>query len=190
MLAAFAVLHLMGCSKTVQWEEEVPLNTGETIWVKRTATYVRSSAYANPLKPSWRIESETLAFEWAGEKYKWEGDADLMVLAIDPQRRPALVANAAAGFSWGARHDYKCIKPYYVQFVPQRPNHWSWPPSIDQWLYGLETNLTSHRAAPDEMLHRISTAQRTRLDSDMLARNPEARQVLPNYVPDYCKGKV
>jgi hypothetical protein len=25
--------------KTVQWEEEVPLNTGESIWVTRTATF-------------------------------------------------------------------------------------------------------------------------------------------------------
>ena len=27
---------LVACSKTVQWEEEVPLNTGEVIWVKRS----------------------------------------------------------------------------------------------------------------------------------------------------------
>jgi hypothetical protein len=32
---------ITACSKTVQWEEEVPLNTGETIWVKRSDTYVR-----------------------------------------------------------------------------------------------------------------------------------------------------
>ena len=30
-------LHLAACSRTVEWQEEVPLNTGETIWVKRKA---------------------------------------------------------------------------------------------------------------------------------------------------------
>lgn len=190
LLAAIAVLHLTGCSKTVQWEEEVPLNTGETIWVTRTAIYVRSTAYANPLKPSWRIESEAVAFEWAGQKYKWEGDTSLMLLAIDPQRRPALVANAASGFSWGDRHGYKCTKPYYVQFVPRQPDIWFWPHSIEPWLYGLAANLMRHRTAPDEMPHRISRVQRESLDLDMLSRNPETSKIVSDYMPDYCKGKV
>jgi hypothetical protein len=190
LMAIVAVLQLAACSKTVEWEEEVPLNTGDTIWVKRTATYVRSSAYANPLKPSWRIESETLVFEWAGQKYKWEGDANLMLLAIDPERRPALVANASSGFSWGDRHDYKCTKPYYVQFVPRQPDDWFWPHSIERWLYGVEANLMSHRTAPDEMLRQISRTQRERVDLDMLSRNPETRKIVSDYMPDYCKGKV
>lgn len=190
MLAAAAALLLAGCSKTVEWEEEVPLNTGETIWVKRTATYVRSSAYANPLKLSWRIESETLAFEWAETKYTWRGDANLMLLAIDSQRRPTLVANAASGFSWGNRHEYKCTSPYYVQFVPRRPDDWFWPPAIEPWLFGLAANLLRHRTAPEEMLRKISAEQRNRLDSDLRLRSTESGQILPNYIPDYCKGKV
>jgi hypothetical protein len=31
-----AHLLLCACSKTMQWEEEVSLNTGETIWIERT----------------------------------------------------------------------------------------------------------------------------------------------------------
>ena len=49
VLAAFAVLQLAGCSKTVQWEEEVPLNTGETIWVQRTVKYTYRGGAGNPL---------------------------------------------------------------------------------------------------------------------------------------------
>ena len=30
LVAMVAALQLTACSKTVQWEEEVPLNTGET----------------------------------------------------------------------------------------------------------------------------------------------------------------
>ena len=29
-------LVLSACGRTVTWEEEVPLNTGETIWIERT----------------------------------------------------------------------------------------------------------------------------------------------------------
>ena len=44
---------LGACSKTVQWEEEVPLNTGEVIWVKRTDTFTRRSEPGNPLQMGW-----------------------------------------------------------------------------------------------------------------------------------------
>jgi hypothetical protein len=43
------LLQLTACSKTVQWEEEVPLNTGEVIWVKREVTYKYKGAGGNPL---------------------------------------------------------------------------------------------------------------------------------------------
>ena len=36
ILIGLAMTALTACSKTVEWEEEVPLNTGETIVVKRT----------------------------------------------------------------------------------------------------------------------------------------------------------
>lgn len=190
MLAATAALLLTGCSKAVQWEEEVPLNTGDTIWVNRTATFVRSSAYANPLKPSWRIESETLAFEWAGIRYLWQGDAKLMLLAIDPQRRPVLVADADWNYRWGDRHGYKCTMPYYVQFVPSRSDEWSWPPSIDPWLYGIEANLLIHRAEPDVMQGRVSIVHRAQADADLRLRTDNAKRIISTYVPDHCKGKV
>lgn len=190
LLAVAAALQITACSKIVEWEEEVPLNTGDTIWVKRTATYTRSSAYANPLKPSWRIESETLVFEWAGKKFYWRGDAKLMVLAIDPQRRPALVANADWNYRWGDRHGYKCTKPYYVQFVPGQPDEWGWPPAIEPWLYGMEANLIIHRTDPDVMPRRISAAHRKQADADIQLRTESSQRIIPTYVPDHCKGKV
>ena len=39
ILLAIAALELSACSKAVSWEEEVPLNNGTTIWVKRTQEY-------------------------------------------------------------------------------------------------------------------------------------------------------
>lgn len=177
------------CSKTVQWEEEVPLNTGETIWVKRSVTYARSPAYANPLKPGWKIQSETLVFDWGGQKYEWEGDASLMLLAIDPQQRPTLAADADWNYRWGDRHHYKCVKPYYVQFVPKRPDDWSWLPAIEPWLYGVEANLMRYRTSPNEMPPRVSKLLREKVDADMLYRNESTNRIISTYVPDHCKGK-
>jgi hypothetical protein len=53
LLVVVGALQLAACSKTVQWEEEVPLNTGEVIWVKRTDTFIRRSEPGNPLQMGW-----------------------------------------------------------------------------------------------------------------------------------------
>lgn len=39
LLIGLVMTALTACSKTVQWEEEVPLNTGDVIWVKREVVY-------------------------------------------------------------------------------------------------------------------------------------------------------
>lgn len=49
---------LSACSKTVQWEEEVPLNTGETIWVKRTVVYSAQGGAGNPLDMAYRPKKD------------------------------------------------------------------------------------------------------------------------------------
>lgn len=87
---------LAACSKTVQWEEEVPLNTGEVIWVKRTVVYTKQGGAGNPLDVAYRPENnETIEFAWGGKKYSYEGDARIILLAISPQKKPVLVARAA-----------------------------------------------------------------------------------------------
>ncbi len=45
---------LSACSKKVHWEEEVPLNTGEVIWVKRIVTYKFQGASGNPFDMAYR----------------------------------------------------------------------------------------------------------------------------------------
>ena len=51
-LVALAALQLSGCSRTVEWEEEVPLNTGETIWVHRSMPWVYKGGFGNPFDMS------------------------------------------------------------------------------------------------------------------------------------------
>lgn len=98
LLAMAVALQVAACSKTVQWEEEVPLNTGETIWVKRTLNYSLGGGAGNPLDIAYRPDwVQQLEFEWAGKKYLYEGDARVFVLAISPQQKPVLVADPDDG---------------------------------------------------------------------------------------------
>jgi hypothetical protein len=79
LLAAFAViavLPLAACSKTVQWGEAVPLNTGETNWVTREVTYSLKGDGDNPLDMAYRSDwIEEITFDWKGKKYRYVGDA-------------------------------------------------------------------------------------------------------------------
>jgi hypothetical protein len=181
---------ITACSKTVQWEEEVPLNTGEVIWVKRSMTYSRSGSYANPLKPSWSIESEAIEFEYKKEKYSWKSDQSPRLLAISPESKPTIIGNAADSYSWGDRHGYKCVKPYYVQYVHQKDGAWTWPSAIEPWLYNLPTNLMGYTTEPDAMPARVTSVDRARLDTDPLSRYSHYKKIDPNFIPDYCKGRI
>ena len=48
------MLLLSACSRTVQWEEEVPLNTGETIWVQRSMPWIYKGGFGNPFDMAMR----------------------------------------------------------------------------------------------------------------------------------------
>lgn len=142
LLAGVAATQLAACSKTVQWEEEVPLNTGEVIVVKRSGTYTYKSRPGNPLDlgygPDWK---STIEFTYKGKKYSHTSEASPIVLAISPAGQPNLVAQANQA-GWGNKNNYSCDAPYYVQFRPsENGRKWTWPNKIDTWLYNLPTNL-------------------------------------------------
>ena len=181
---------LSACSKSVQWEEEVPLNTGEVIWVKREVTYKLKGAGGNPLDMGYRPDwTEEIAFEWKGKKYRYVGDADMMLLAISPATKlPVLVAHAA-NKQWHWSHNYRCTTPFYVQFVPSADGReWSWPPSIESWLYGMSHNLMRQRDDITLMKARYTMADRQAKDQ-LWAADPSASQsarIDPNFIPEQC----
>ena len=73
LLVVLAAAQLTACSKTVQWEEEVPLNTGETIWVKRTDTFVKETGGGGrPLPLTWGLDKRAYEFSWQGQKYAYQ----------------------------------------------------------------------------------------------------------------------
>lgn len=178
-------LQLIACTKTVQWDEEVPLNTGETIFVKRSVNYRLRGGAGNPMDIRYRPDRiEVLHFEWDGKRFEYEGDADLMLLAISPNKTPVLVA-PAANKSWDWKHDYRCAVPHYVQFVPDASGrNWTWPTQIEPWLYGLSHNLMKQRRKPEQMNSRYSTRQRNAEDENIMI---ESKYVDPKYTVNDCK---
>ena len=181
------LLALSACSKTVQWEEEVPLNTGETIWVKKTLSYSIKGGAGNPLDMAYRPDwVERLEFEWAGKKYAYEGDARVILLAISPQKMPVLVARAADK-DWHHTHTYKCTTPFYVQFVPDASGRtWTWPPAIEPWLFGLSHNLLRTREAPEKMKTRYTAQERNNEDATGSIQDPSKARIDPNHTVNTC----
>lgn len=180
---------LAGCSRTVTWQEEVPLSTGETIWVTREVTYKLQGASGNPLDMGYRPDwTEEIAFDWQGRQYRYVGDARLMLLAISPvTKRPVLVAKAA-NKQWNWQNNYRCTIPFYVQFVPDASGRaWSWPPSIEPWLYGMQYNLMAKRADLGELKTRYTSSDRARMDQTMSIQDPSSVRVDPAYKFDECK---
>ena len=188
LLAGLCMSLLSACSRSVTWEEEVPLNTGEVIWVERTVTYKLKGAGGNPLDMAYRPDwTEELAFEWKGRKYRYVGDADMMLLAISPTlQHPVLVASAA-NKEWHWRNNYRCTTPFYVQFIPSaNGREWSWPPSIEPWLYGMSHNLMAKRNALGEMKARYTALDRKEMDRTMAIQDPASARIDPSYQFDQC----
>ena len=187
LLALVTATQLVACSKTVQWEEEVPLNTGETIWVKKTLHYSIKGGAGNPLDMAYRPDwVERLTFTWGEKKYVYEGDARVILLAISPQQIPVLVA-PAAGSGWHHTHNYKCTTPFYVQFVPDASGRdWTWPPAIEPWLFGLPHNLLRTREAPEKMKTRYTAQERNKEDSTGSIQDPSQAHIDPNHTVNTC----
>lgn len=188
LLIGFVITALMACSKTVQWEEEVPLNSGDVIWVKRTVKYKLKGDAGNPLDMAYRPDwTEEIAFEWKGKKYSYVGTADLMLLAISPlTQQPVLAAKASnKGWHWG--NNYRCTIPFYVQFVPStHAREWSWPPIIEPWLYDMPHNLMAHREDFGKMKERYTASERLAMDKSMVIQDPSSARIDPAYKFGTC----
>jgi hypothetical protein len=189
-MSMVAIVHLFsttGCSRTVHWEEEVPLNTGETIWVQRNGTYTYKSVPGNPLDygyyPDW---VSTTRFKYKGSVYSFTDSASLVLLAIGPDGSPTLVADAA-NHDWQWNNQYYCVTPFYVQFRSDRSGKtWMWPPRIESWLYGLSTNLIIGLPPLESSGKKFSVEDRLRENAPITVRKRELRAIDPTYLTNIC----
>lgn len=117
LLIMFTALQLTACARTVQWEEEVLLNTGETIWVSKEVRYSVKGQPGNPADLGYIPDYvETTSFKYGGRNFSYTGEAGITVLAISPLKQPVLLAPASSR-AWYRHHNYQCITPYYVQLT-------------------------------------------------------------------------
>lgn len=180
------LLMLSACTRNVQWEEEVPLNTGETIVVKRSGTHSYGSRAGNPLDYGHSPDQlSTIEFIYKGKKYSHTSEASLVLLVIAPHGVPYLVANPA-NWGWGNRNSYSCDAPYYVQFQPSDDGKkWQWPDRIDRWLYSQPTNLIQGIAAIAEDGKKF-TPQDRRVRDELASSAAHYRLIDPTYTYDAC----
>jgi hypothetical protein len=135
-------LLLAGCSRTVEWEEEVPLNTGETIIVKRSMPWIYKGGTGNPFDVAMRASYiQSIYLNYLGKEYSYTGKAQILWIAVSPNKQLVMVANP--GFSgWDTENSFTCRTPYYVQFTPDTTGkQWTWSEKIDPWLNNLPANL-------------------------------------------------
>lgn len=188
MLVVTCIGSLTACSKTVQWEEDVPLNTGETIVVKRSGRFNFECDIAVGTgcgyKPGLGGNGHgVIDFTYRGQKFHFVGDSWMQLLAISNEGVPNLVSSAG---QWGNSHGYRCVTPYYVQFRPDNTGkHWTWPDRIEPWLYNLPTNLLIGFAPLDSDGKTIGQSDREELNRSILIYR-EFQQIDPTKRPENC----
>jgi len=187
LAAAFA---LSACSRPIIWEENVQLNTGEVIVVKRQGHYVYRGAPGNPLDFGYHPEPDTtIRFVYKGRSYSYAGDANLLSLAIGPDGLPNLIVSAT-DYQWQWKHNYYCAKPSYVQLKPDRSGQsWHWPESIEPWLYNLPTNLSIGVVAPDMAGKTLSQRDREIHNASLYVAGDHYKRIDPAYQHPNCKRK-
>ena len=176
--------------RTVTWEEEVPLNTGETVVVKRTGTYSLQLEAGNPFNV--RLSPEpvsTIEFTYKGKMYVYSGETGLLLLAIAPNGLPNLIADPRAhGWEW--KNNFYCVVPYYLQLRPDSTGkQWDWQEKIGPWLYGLPTNLIIGLAPLDADGKKYSKADRILENGARHSSEGHSRTIVSTYKFDSCKRK-
>jgi hypothetical protein len=179
---------LVGCERTVEWQEEVPLNTGEVIWIKRRVDFELRGGFSNPfdigLRPS-RVQE--IRFEYSGQQYAYRGRANVILLAVSPAKLPTLVA-PAADFAWDEENRYFCVIPFYVQLVSDSSGStWNWPPKPEAWLYGMPANVMQSIPKLDEHRKaRYGAMDRSQRDETYRLQFPPGARIDPTYSTNNC----
>jgi hypothetical protein len=186
---AIVLLPLVGCSKTVRWDEDVVLNTGETITVHGKRTHERGGAPGNPLQSAWYVKpGGTLSFQWSGRSYVFQAHSSPLLIAIAPDGRPVVVAAASIG-RWDEEHNFQCTTPHYVQFVPDATGaNWSWPAQLPAWLYGLPGNLLIEEPRPGTGQKHYSVDDVRRANASRAVDVYQTR-VDPAYTAAHCRTR-
>lgn len=185
-------LVLTACSRTVTWEEEVPLNTGETIWIERTMPWEIRGSQGNPYDLGMRpTRVQTLRFKYGSTEYVYVGRADIRWIAVSPiTKQPVLVAPASS-FGWDSEHNFLCTVPHYVQLMPDTTGKkWSWPEHLEPWLFDLPGNVMAViPALKERRQRRYTSADIARRDGPSLLMDPISARIQRDYKESGCLSR-
>ncbi|MGY8903685.1 MAG: hypothetical protein ACKVIH_03960 [Burkholderiales bacterium] len=180
---------LSACSRTVEWQEEVLLNTGEIIWVTRSVRYSIKGDAGNPADLAYRPDwVETISFSYRERDYSYTGTASVMVLAISPNKQPVLIAPASHK-NWYYTHNFPCVIPYYVQVNPDKTGWWNWLPKLDAWAYNLPANLMVDRDELTKVKSSYSITDKSKQRYLIDPRSTYMQKIDPTYQSDNCKTR-
>ncbi|MCM2312949.1 MAG: hypothetical protein NDI84_16270 [Steroidobacteraceae bacterium] len=133
-------LVLGACSRTVTWEEEVPLNTQSTTWVVRTDTYSRSTEPGNPFKAAWVIATRSVDVSLHERRYEFEAATADIFMVVDRGNTISVVA-------WSN----DCSKRGYAEYRWIRDT-WRRQASVDPSLTGQPRNLMGYFSPVDDAI--------------------------------------
>jgi hypothetical protein len=181
-VAVALVALLSGCSKRVEWKEEVPLNNGQTIWVQRSAVYERVLTGPLALQLGWRIGEETIEFEWGQSTYRFVDAVSPTYLVIDFTSKPVLIAVINGRLF----ERYGCRTPFYIEWRPLQDKGWKVSEKLNAAFEGVRANLLHFRNPDPRMPSVIRSSDRERLDYEQF--NWGSKGLLTtDYVDPRCK---
>jgi hypothetical protein len=143
---------------TVEWEEEVLLNTGEIIWVKRVDTFIRGAEPGNPLQRTWRLNKRAYEFTWLGKKYIYTTEVKVSPGALMLYVHDAGKTLGIVDFS------RNCIKPGYGEFRWINGN-WQLQENAASALIGQARNLMGSFDSEGEIPARVNRAFKQQVDT-------------------------
>jgi hypothetical protein len=124
-----------------------------------------------------------IEFTYHGKSYTFTDTAVVMLLAIDANGVPNLIADAGG---WGNQHGYPCVTPYYVQFRPDATGKgWVSPRQIEPWFYGLSTNLIFGLPPLESDGKQFSPSERIVKNASLLIFAHYSK-IDPGYKPENC----
>jgi len=182
LLSMLAALALTACSKTVQWEEEVPLNTGEVIWVKRTDTFAKEMEGGGNMGITWGLDKRAYEFSWQGKHYTYQTEPKVslgaILIYVFPADKTIAIVDATRN----------CTKPGYGEFRWTNGG-WNIQENVSPTLIGQPRNLMSHYSAdigdiPARVTKEIRHAEDTTANRGKIDLSLEPSRISTN-----CSGK-
>jgi hypothetical protein len=183
-------LLLAGCTRPVKitWQEEVLLNTGETLLIERSIVWAQTGSYGAPTTAMNPTSDQTLKFSYKGTQYEFTENLLYGWIAISPATGRPVIVGDPVFWQWAFKNDYACTSPSYVQMVPDATGKkWSWPSRIEPWLYLLPANvLFMYPQYKEDRKQLYTRADREIRDKVFTLENPQTLMIDPTYVTKDC----